>query len=129
MTACARRVLLLTVPGVLSLGVLVAAPRADEGASPSSEAARADQVSFGRDVRPILVRSCLACHGFDPSQREAGLRIDTFEHATSPRPGGRTPAIVPGDPDASLLIQRVTDPDPARRMRSMMRPRPTKTRP
>lgn len=71
-------------------------------------------VEFGRHVRPILVRHCLACHGFDPSTREADLRLDTFESATAPRADGA--AIVPGDPDASLLMRRVSAHDPDNRM-------------
>ncbi len=74
-----------------------------------------DDVRFGRDVQPILARSCLPCHGFDPSTRQMNLRLDTFEYATSPR-GGRPPAIVPGAPDDSLILARIDAPDPADRM-------------
>ena len=76
--------------------------------------AKAEPVSFNRDVRPILSENCLACHGFDPAHREAGLRLDTFEGATSERAGVR--AIVPGDPDQSELWKRITSADPDLRM-------------
>lgn len=78
-------------------------------------AVTAGPVSFAHEVRPILVRSCLACHGFDPSTREADLRLDRFEHATSDR-DGRGAAVVPGAPDESLLIHLVSHPDPEERM-------------
>jgi hypothetical protein len=68
-------------------------------------------ISYNRDIRPILADKCFACHGFDEKKREAGLRLDTFEGASFERDGKR--AIVPGDPKASLLWDRVhaTDPD------------------
>ncbi len=74
------------------------------------------KISFGRDVRPILVQNCLVCHGFDPSTRKAGLRLDTRDHATNQRANGRPQAIVPGDPDASLLIAKISAHDPVDRM-------------
>ncbi|MCL4217014.1 MAG: DUF1549 domain-containing protein [Candidatus Hydrogenedentes bacterium] len=76
--------------------------------------ALADDVSFDRDIRPILSDNCFLCHGPDPSSREAGLRLDQREHATADL-GGRA-AIVPGDPDASALWRRVTETDPGDRM-------------
>jgi hypothetical protein len=38
-----------------------------------------DNVSFCRDVAPILLKSCVVCHG--PNKREGGYRVDTYEHA------------------------------------------------
>ncbi|QDU69111.1 PSD1 and planctomycete cytochrome C domain-containing protein [Engelhardtia mirabilis] len=73
-------------------------------------------VDFGDQVRPILARSCLPCHGFDPSTREAGVRLDTFDGATFERPHGLGAAIVPGDPDFSVLVEKVRELDPRDRM-------------
>ena len=68
-------------------------------------------ITFGRDILPILAENCLACHGPDEEDRHAGLRLDTFEGATELIHGRA--AIVPGDADASTLIERIvaTDPD------------------
>lgn len=89
-------------------------------ASPASEATTANAraqvvhtaptVLYGRDVRPILSDRCFHCHGTDPGHRKAGLRLDRVEDATAARKSGA--AIVPGDPSASLLWQRITARDP-----------------
>lgn len=72
------------------------------------------QLSFNRDVRPILVEHCSTCHGPDASQRKAKLRLDQRDDALADRPGGA--AIVSGDPEASLLIERITTEASADRM-------------
>ena len=69
----------------------------------------AQQVEYSRDIRPILSSSCFTCHGRDPSSREEELRLDEFEFATAEREQGF--AIVPGDPENSLLWQRISTND------------------
>ena len=82
----------------------------------------APAVDFQRDVRPILSNNCFACHGPDEATREADLRLDTRDGAFSERPpAGRSnrprgPAVVPGDLDASLLVERINHADALRRM-------------
>jgi hypothetical protein len=73
-------------------------------AGPNADAA---PVNFARDVRPVLAKNCFPCHGPDDAQRKAGLRLDRRDAAIAARKRGE-PAIVPGKPEASELIQRVT---------------------
>ncbi len=66
---------------------------------------RPDRVSFRRQVAPILVKRCLACH--DDRKASGGLSMATF--AALER-GGKTvgEAILdPGDPDSSYLITSI----------------------
>ena len=71
------------------------------------------KISFDRDIRPILADNCFACHGPDAHQRKAKLRLDTRTGALAElRSGGQ--AIVPGKPDESLLLERITADNPSR---------------
>ena len=73
-------------------------------------AALPDKLDFNRDVRPILAGKCYACHGPDEDKREAGLRLDTRDGATSDLGGYR--AIAPGNPEASEAWKRIISEDP-----------------
>lgn len=80
----------------------------------SLQSATADEVSFSRDVKPILA-SCFRCHGPDEETVEAGLRLDGRERAIAKLESGER-AIVPGKPDESELIARVSSTDEFTRM-------------
>ena len=74
-----------------------------------------DELQFNRDVRPILSNHCFTCHGPDSATREAGLRLDLRDAAIATGDSGAR-GIVPGDVNASAIIQRVTSTDPDVRM-------------
>ena len=101
----------LAALGLAGLLALAAGPLADPpAAADPTPAADPAPVRFGRDVRPLLSDRCFACHGADPSSREAGLRLDLREEAVADRDGVR--AVVPGDAGASELWRRITSDDP-----------------
>ncbi len=60
---------------------------------------------FEKKVRPLLVANCYTCHSADTNSR-GGLRVDDRNGLLTG--GSRGPAVVPGKPDESLLIQAVT---------------------
>ncbi len=67
-------------------------------------------IQFNRDVRPILSDKCFACHGPDEKKRDSGLRLDIREQAIRPAESGDI-AIVPGRPEASQMMVRLTTKD------------------
>ncbi len=69
----------------------------------------ADEDFFEQRIRPALVRHCYACHSGSSEPPKGGLRVDT---RSGLRDGGdRGPAIVPGHPDQSLLMQALRHED------------------
>ena len=74
-----------------------------------------EKLSFNESIQPILSENCYACHGPDSGSRKAELRLDRAQFAYQPH-GKFGPAIVPGKPDKSPLVQRIEAKDPQERM-------------
>ena len=78
-------------------------------------AAESQVVDFNRDIRSILANRCFRCHGPDDETEQAGLRLDVPEHAYEQLDSGNR-AVVPGEPDASEILQRICSTDDDVRM-------------
>jgi len=87
----ALAVVLLTV-STLMPGRAVAAPAAESGLE-----------LFEQKIRPALVKHCYECHSASAKEVKGGLRLDTREAVLAGDDSG--PAIVPGKPDQSPLIE------------------------
>src|ERR1051326_4930926 len=58
---------------------------------------------FNTRAQPLLAAQCFSCHR---ATQMGGLQLDSREHALK---GGKSgPAVVPGNPDQSLLIRAVS---------------------
>ena len=68
--------------------------------------------SYDDGLKPILAKSCSGCHTF--GGHAGGLRLDSYESVL--KGGDRGPALVPGDPQKSLLVQAVHYEDPDLKM-------------
>ena len=77
----------------------------------AAEPTKAQLDFFESKVRPVLADHCYKCHSAQADKVKGGLLLDSREGVLK---GGETgPALVPGDPEKSLLIKaiRYTDPD------------------
>ena len=68
----------------------------------------ADSLTYTKDILPIFTSTCLDCHGPDENRRMLNLRFDTQDFLSS--------HIVAGDPESSLLFQRISEDDMIRVM-------------
>src|SRR6056297_2028927 len=72
-------------------------------AAPRLEAAETD--FFESKIRPVLIRHCYECHSDGADVIQAGLRVD--DSGAMQRGGDSGEAILPGEPDNSLLIAAI----------------------
>src|SRR3989442_1652888 len=72
----------------------------------ADDAAKSGARFFEEKIRPILADNCFKCHSHEAKKVKGGLMLDSREAALT---GGDTaPAVVPGDPGKSLLIEAVS---------------------
>jgi WD40 repeat protein/mono/diheme cytochrome c family protein len=89
---------------LLLLAALAAGPAPAAPPEPAGQQKSA-QVSYFRDVRPVIVQHCQGCH--QPAKPMGGFVMTT--HADLLKPGDREqPGVVPGKPEASLLVKLIT---------------------
>jgi predicted CXXCH cytochrome family protein len=99
----------MTLPRVVALvaalmfsGLDVTSRAADKA---QGETAQAAKISYFRDVRPILQTHCQGCH--QPAKSEGQYVLTSMERLVKGGESG-SPAVVPGKPDESYLIQHIT---------------------
>ena len=95
MIAGPRMAVLLTLP-------LLAFPATTWGQPPRDGAALVE--FFEKKIRPVLVDNCYNCHSANTNSK-GGLRVDDRNGLLTG--GGRGPAVVPGQPEKSLLIKAI----------------------
>ncbi len=71
------------------------------------------KVDFNTQVKPIFNKKCITCHG--GVRRKSGFSLLFRADALAPNKSGK-PAIVPGDPERSEMIRRLSLKDPEERM-------------
>lgn len=121
----ARRFLLSAVGLAMTVGLTVATAMSRGGVptAPSAAAAKRSRgsaksqktspIDFKRDIRPILEKRCVRCHGSKTSK--GGLRLDSRRNLLRTNDSGE-PAVVPGKSAASELIVRIISDDDDERM-------------
>lgn len=71
------------------------------------------QIDFSADVKPIINKKCIICHG--GVRAKLGFSLLFHDQALAKTESGK-PAIIPGDPEHSELIRRISVHDPEERM-------------
>jgi mono/diheme cytochrome c family protein len=93
----------VVLPGVVILGFLPAVVGAQS--APSSSAGAQDTRVLAQRVGTILADHCVSCHG--PEQKKGGL--DLSRRSTALVGGKSGNAIVPGEPEMSLVVEKVSE--------------------
>ncbi len=60
---------------------------------------------FERKIRPVLIKHCFECHGGEEKAIQGGLRLD--DPASMVRGGDSGAAVMPGDPQRSLILAAI----------------------
>jgi hypothetical protein len=92
----------VTLLGLLSLGALAGAQ--EQKAPPAADAEGLE--FFEKKIRPVLADKCFSCHSSELRKVKGGLRLDTREGTLKGGESGAA-AVIPGDPDHSLLLKAI----------------------
>jgi hypothetical protein len=91
-----------SIPPLVLVAGLVSAQAAADPAKLPPPAQKAG-VTFESDIRPIMEKSCVRCHG--PQKPKAKLRLDNLVDALKGSDGGKI--LEPGNSANSLIVQAV----------------------
>ena len=83
----------------------VAAKKESDSAAKNAAGASGKPVSFIRDVAPILVENCIACH--NPRKSESKYVMTTFTQLAKGGQQGEGITLEPGKPDESNLVELI----------------------
>src|SRR5262245_59190885 len=106
-----KRTLIKSIITMAVVGIFLTASlwRA-QTASPAQEPSREGLEFFEKKIRPALAENCYACHSEKSKKPQGGLLLDSIEAMLKGGASGQ-PAIVPGDPEKSLLIRAIRQTD------------------
>jgi hypothetical protein len=97
------------------LAILLPAPLLPLAAQENAAEIPREHVEFfEKKIRPLLVDRCYSCHSVQAAKLKAGLYVDSREGLL--KGGDSGPALVPGEPDKSLLIKAIRHVDDELRM-------------
>ncbi len=88
------------IAGAGLLALIAPAASADDAKAPAAES-----VSYYKQIRPILQANCQGCH--QPSKANAAYVMTSFDRLVKGGESGE-PAIVPGKPEESALLDQIT---------------------
>jgi dipeptidyl aminopeptidase/acylaminoacyl peptidase len=88
-------------PAIVFSVLSVVSARGDDVKPAATEA----PVSFLKDIAPILVQNCIACH--NPKKSESKYVMTTFAQLAKGGQQGEGVTLEPGDPEASMLVELI----------------------
>jgi WD40 repeat protein/mono/diheme cytochrome c family protein len=98
---------MLSLLPALLIGIPIVTPTEVQEASTANDS----PVSFSREIAPILVKRCVACHG--STKPKGGFNLSTFDALS--KGVNNEPVFVPGKPEESILVECLL-PDASPRM-------------
>ncbi|MCI0661112.1 MAG: DUF1549 domain-containing protein, partial [Acidobacteria bacterium] len=104
---------ILKISLVVAFTVIIASSHFLETATHGQQ--KASRIDFDRDIRPILSNKCWVCHGPDAPNKKIKLRLDSESGVKADLGRGKR-AIVPGHPEESEMVRRITAEDESMRM-------------